>query len=134
MFSLHPTLNSDTFHIVDLKLSTLLLMNDSNYPWLILVPRKEGAVEIIDLNFEEQLELLREINQVSSVLRKGFVVDKLNIAGLGNVVSQLHIHVIARKKDDKVFPKPVWGNAPAVPYKNSEAQELIKKIRGLLNE
>ena len=100
MFQLDPKLQADTFLIKDLKMSRLLLMNDANYPWLILVPRKANLVEITDLAMDEQIAVLQEINLVAEILKKSFKADKLNIANLGNVVSQLHIHVIARFKND----------------------------------
>jgi diadenosine tetraphosphate (Ap4A) HIT family hydrolase len=132
MFILNSRLQADTFFIADLKISRLLLMNDSNYPWLILVPRKADLIELTDLSFEDQIEVLREINLVGKILQENFGAEKLNIAALGNVVSQLHIHVIVRKKNDATFPKPVWGNAIAKPYTEQDAQDIIRKIKSLL--
>jgi diadenosine tetraphosphate (Ap4A) HIT family hydrolase len=132
MFVLNSNLKSDSFFVADLKISQLLLMNDSNYPWLILVPRKPDLIELTDLNFEEQTQVLREINLAGKILKEKFSAEKLNIAALGNVVSQLHIHVIGRFKNDATFPKPVWGNAPKKPYEEKSAQELIKKIKSFL--
>lgn len=132
MFTLNPQLERDTFFISDLKISRLLLMNDSNYPWLILVPREPDLIELTDLTFSDQTEVLREINLVGKILQENFGAEKLNIAALGNVVSQLHIHVIARKKNDATFPKPVWGNAVVKPYESEASQDLIEKIKSLL--
>lgn len=132
MFFLHSKLAEDSFFVANLKLSRVLLMNDSNYLWLILVPQITGAVELIELDFEDQVEVLREVNLCSKILKESFLVDKLNIAALGNVVSQLHIHVIGRMENDITFPKPVWGAAPAKPYEEKAAQELIGKIQSLL--
>ena len=132
MFTLNPKLEADTFFICDLKISRLLLMNDSNYPWLILVPRQDGLVELTDLSFEEQTEILREINLLGKILKENFAVEKLNIGALGNVVKQLHIHVIGRFQNDAAFPKPVWGAVAAKPYTENTAQDLIKKIKSLL--
>ena len=129
MFKLHPQLEQDCFFIADLNLSQLLLMNDANYPWLILVPRLENLREIIDLDFSQQSELLNEINLVTQILKTQFSVDKFNIANLGNVVEQLHIHIIVRKKDDATFPKPVWGNAAAKLYSAEDKAIIIDKIR-----
>ena len=134
MFSLDPQLKSDTHFIADLKISRLLLMNDSNYPWLILVPRKKDAVELIDLTFDEQIEVLREINLSAKMLQRHFSCHKINIAALGNVTRQLHIHIIARFKNDAAFPKPVWGFTPAKSYSEMAAMDLIKKIKFSLNE
>ena len=111
MFILDKKLQQDSFFIGDLELSKVLLMNDANYPWLILVPRQNNLKDIVDLSFDNQIILLKEINFVAEILKKEFECDKLNIANLGNVVSQLHIHVIARRKNDATFPKPVWGNS-----------------------
>lgn len=132
MFALHSQLKSDTHFICDLPLSSALLMNDANYIWLILVPRKPDLIELTDLSFAEQTQILYEINSVAKILKKEFNAEKLNIAALGNVVSQLHIHVIGRKKNDATFPKPVWGNAPAKPYAKKEAEALIQKLKSLL--
>jgi len=133
MFVLNSKLQSDTFLVADLTFSRLLLMNDSNYPWLILVPRKPDLIEFTDLSFDEQTEVLREINLLGKILKENFGAEKLNIAALGNVVSQLHIHVIGRKKNDVTFPKPVWGNAPAKIYDEEMAQKLIQKIKSYLS-
>jgi diadenosine tetraphosphate (Ap4A) HIT family hydrolase len=133
MFSLDPKLKSDTHFVADLKISRLLLMNDVNYPWLILVPQKENAVELTDLTFDEQTEVLHEINLVAKILQQHFSCDKINIAALGNITRQLHIHVIARFKNDVAFPKPVWGFAQAKPYGEEAAWELIEKIKSSLN-
>lgn len=129
MFTLNSKLKEDCFFVVDLKLSSLLLMNDSNYIWFILVPKKDGLVELIDLDFDEQIELLKEINQISNILKNQFKVEKLNIATLGNVVNQLHIHVIGRFKRDISFPKPVWGAVDAKSYSQEKAQEIINLIK-----
>lgn len=133
MFQLDQKLQADTFLIHDLKICRVLLMNDANYPWVILVPKKENLVELTDLDFEDQIEVLREINLVAKILKDDFGAHKINIATLGNVVRQLHIHVIARKKNDATFPKPVWGNAQAKPYEEKSAQEMIEKIKSSLS-
>ncbi len=129
MFELDSKLAADSFWVCDLDLSSLLLMNDANFLWLILVPKKEKLVELIDLNFSEQIQLLKEINQISEILKQEFAVDKINIASLGNVVSQLHFHVIGRMKTDLAFPKPVWNQLPAKKYEASQSSILIEKIR-----
>lgn len=133
MFCLDQKLEGDTYFVADLKISRLLLMNDSNYPWFILVPRKEGFSEITDLTFEDQTELLSEINLVANFLQKNLSCDKTNIASLGNVVKQLHIHVIARFENDIAFPKPVWGFEGAKPYEEKAAQKLIAEIKSFLS-
>ncbi len=129
MFILDKKLQQDSFFIADLELSKVLLMNDANYPWLILVPRQNNLKDIIDLSFDDQIILLKEINFVAEIFKKEFEFDKLNIANLGNVVSQLHIHVIARKKNDITFPKPVWGNAQALEYSGNNLTKTLEKIQ-----
>jgi diadenosine tetraphosphate (Ap4A) HIT family hydrolase len=133
MFILDKKLQQDSFFIGDLELCKVLLMNDANYPWLILVPRQNNLKDIIDLSFDDQIILLKEINFVAEILKKEFEYDKLNIANLGNVVSQLHIHVIARKKNDITFPKPVWGNASAVEYCGNNLTKTLEKIQKYFN-
>lgn len=99
-------------------------MNDSQYPWFILVPRKAGATEIIDLSAQEQIQLTQESAKLSHLLQSVFSPDKLNIAALGNMVAQLHIHHIARFKTDCAWPNPVWGYSPAVPYTDEQIAQL----------
>ena len=131
MFLLDSKLKADTFFVADLKISRLLLMNNVNHPWLILVPRKADLVELTDLSFEEQIEVLREMNLVAQILQKKFQPYKLNIGALGNVVRQLHIHVIARFENDVAFPNPVWGGASR-PYATMDAEALIQELQSLL--
>jgi diadenosine tetraphosphate (Ap4A) HIT family hydrolase len=106
-WSLHPQLAQDTVPVGDLALSRLLLANDANYPWLILVPRRAGLVEIIDLSGHHRLELMDEIADAASALKAITECEKLNVAALGNQVPQLHVHVIARRHSDAAWPKPV---------------------------
>lgn len=127
-FSLHPQLEADTFAIADLKLCRLLLANDSNYPWIILVPRRINIKEAHKLKSVDQQQLLKESNASCAVLEKLFTPDKLNIAALGNMVPQLHIHHIARFTTDTVWPAPVWGATKAVPYSEPAASELKNKL------
>ena len=107
MFELHPQLAQDTITISDFPLCRLLLINDSNYPWFILVPRRSQIREIYELQESDQRQLLKESSQLSRVLVKIFQADKLNVAALGNMVPQLHIHHIVRYQDDQAWPKPV---------------------------
>jgi diadenosine tetraphosphate (Ap4A) HIT family hydrolase len=111
-WSLHPQLERDTTRVGDLALSRILSINDADYPWLILVPRRAGVTEIADLTDDDAEQLTTEIVQTSRVLKKVTGCDKLNIAAIGNIVSQLHIHVVARRQDDPLWPKPIWGVAP----------------------
>ncbi|MCX7123846.1 MAG: HIT domain-containing protein [Gammaproteobacteria bacterium] len=128
---LDPQLEADSFAVAHLELSELRLMNNQNVLWLILIPRRKKMIEWIDLSDVDQAMLLLEIKQISSLLKTHFPCDKLNIATLGNVVSQLHVHVIARRFDDAYFPKVPFG-LPGEPYMSELKIQLIKKIQALL--
>ena len=125
MFKLDPQLKKDTFFIKDLKLCQVLLMNNSLYPWVILVPKKADLVEIIDLSEADQILLMEEIALVSKALQRHLKPKKLNVANLGNMVSQLHIHIIARFENDPAFPKPVWGQESKL-YLDDELKKIIE--------
>jgi diadenosine tetraphosphate (Ap4A) HIT family hydrolase len=127
-WSLHPQLAADTVSVCDLALSRLLAMNDANFPWLILVPRRAGASEIIDLGDEQSL-LMDEISLVSRALKDETRCDKLNVAAIGNVVPQLHVHIVARRKDDAAWPKPVWGALPRRIYEVDAMERFVAAIR-----
>jgi diadenosine tetraphosphate (Ap4A) HIT family hydrolase len=127
-WSLHPQLAADTVPVCDLALSRLLAMNDANFPWLVLVPRRAGASEIIDLGAGQAL-LMDEIAQVSRALKDETRCDKLNVAAIGNMVPQLHIHIVARRKDDPLWPKPIWGAAPQRAYEVAALQRFVVAIR-----
>ena len=128
-WSLHPQLAKDTIDIGDLPLSRVLVIKDANYPWLLLVPRREGAVEIIDLDEVAQAQLMTEITRVSRAVKEITKCDKLNVAALGNMVPQLHIHIIARRTGDVAWPRPVWGGAPPLPHDAQEVQQFISAVR-----
>lgn len=128
MFTLAPELKRDCIEITDWPLCKVLLMNDANYPWFILVPRVDGVKESIDLNEQQQLQLMQESAQLQKLLKEVFSPDKLNVAALGNMVPQLHIHHIARYKSDIAWPKPVWGLKPAEPYSQQDLVSLIEKL------
>ena len=108
-FTLDSRLEADTFPVGELKLSRVLLMNDARFPWVILVPRRDGLREIIDLEPKDRATLYREIESVSEAMQRLFKPTKLNVAALGNMVAQLHVHIIARFDNDAAWPKPVWG-------------------------
>lgn len=132
IFSLHPQLAADTLPVGDLPLSCVLLAKDANYPWLILVPKRPNLTEIFDLPEQEQDQLFGEIRRAAGALKSVTQCDKLNIAAIGNVVSQLHIHVVARRKADAAWPKPVWGAAPAIAYAPDIRDRLIADLRNVL--
>ncbi|CAN5718145.1 hypothetical protein BH23GEM11_BH23GEM11_13670 [soil metagenome] len=127
-FSLDPRLDADTLPLLELGLSSLRLMNDIRYPWIVLVPRVADVVEILDLPIPDQLRLWDEIRLTSHVLREETGATKLNIAMLGNRVRQLHVHVIARFPSDEAWPEPVWGPKPPRPYAPDEARERIRRL------
>ena len=115
-FVLDQQLDGDSFVVIDAKLCRVLLMNDSRYPWLILVPRVNGLRELADLERAQQHQLFDEVGYASASLRQLGPFDKLNVAALGNIVAQLHVHVIARRIGDDAWPEPVWGRGQAQPY------------------
>jgi diadenosine tetraphosphate (Ap4A) HIT family hydrolase len=132
MFELHPRLAQDSVAIGEFDLSLLLLSRDANYPWCILVPKREDIYEIHHLDEEEQLQLIRESSRLSEVMTSVFDADKMNVAALGNVVRQLHVHHIARFTDDPAWPQPIWGKLPAKEYSQAELAERIKRLQNAL--
>jgi diadenosine tetraphosphate (Ap4A) HIT family hydrolase len=133
VWSLHPQLAQDTVPVGDLTLSRVLLANDANYPWLILVPRRASLVEIIDLSDSHRLELMDEIAGAARALKSITECEKLNVAALGNQVAQLHVHVIARRHSDQAWPKPVWGAAAPAAYVPTIRDGLIGALRRALH-
>ena len=129
MAELHPQLQQDCLLIGSYPLCRLLLMRDANYPWFILVPDREAVTEIHQLSEPDRQQLMRESCHLASVLEREFRPDKLNIAALGNLVPQLHIHHVARYRNDPAWPAPVWGKVPARPYTEPELQTLLARIR-----
>jgi diadenosine tetraphosphate (Ap4A) HIT family hydrolase len=128
-WSLHPQLAKDTIEVGDLPLSRVLVIHDANYPWLLLVPRRVGASEFIDLDEVEQAQLMTEMTRVSRVLKAITACDKINVAALGNVVPQLHVHIIARRKTDAAWPKPVWGVVPPLAHDKTELDLFVDALR-----
>ncbi|WP_462151997.1 HIT domain-containing protein [Pseudoalteromonas xiamenensis] len=127
-FELAPELQRDCIFLTDWPLCRVLLLNDSQYPWFVLVPRVVGAREIIDLSEQQQLQFWQESASLSKLIMSVFSPDKLNVAALGNMVPQLHVHHIARFKVDIAWPKPVWGLFPTKPY----SQEQITALKAEL--
>jgi len=132
VFALDQRLQQDTLVIGDFPLCRLLLSNDSNYPWFILVPRINGISEVFQLDVADQQRLWQETTTLAQMLNEGFCADKMNIGALGNVVSQLHVHVIVRKRDDAAWPAPVWGKHPALPYTDEQVATVRARLRALL--
>ena len=138
MFTLDPRLDQDTIFLGDFPLSRVLLMNDARYPWVILVPRVTGLTETFQLDDIQQQQLLLESNFVAKTLADLVQADKMNTAALGNVVSQLHIHHVARYHSDETWPAPVWGKGTSVAYSEQEStpicQQLIASFSDLLQD
>jgi diadenosine tetraphosphate (Ap4A) HIT family hydrolase len=130
-FILDPRLAADTVHVGDLALCSVLLMDDARFPWLILVPRRAGASEITDLTPEDARGLMDEMRIATGVMLALAKPDKVNVAALGNVVPQLHVHVIGRFLSDPAWPRPVWGIGTATPYPLHARAQMIERIGAL---
>tara|TARA_R110000850_G_scaffold177735_1_gene303541 strand:+ start:112 stop:531 length:420 start_codon:yes stop_codon:yes gene_type:complete len=132
-FELDERLAADTLPIADLPLSRVLLMNDARYPWVILVPRHASISEVFELSANDQQQLWREATQLGDAMKEALGGDKVNIAALGNVVSQLHVHVVIRRHSDATWPAPVWGNGSPKPYDLDEQAQLRDQLLALIN-
>lgn len=131
-YRLHHQLAADTIEIGDLGLSEVLLMDDSRFPWVILVPRRPDLVEITDLPAAARAELMEEIARCSGVLKRLTAARKINVGAIGNRVAQLHVHVVARFEADAAWPDPVWGRGPPVPYGPEAGQQRVAAISSAL--
>ena len=134
MFHLDPRLAKDSVELADWPLCRVRLMNDANYPWLILVPERDGARDIIDLTPGDRAVLMTEIAAASQGLARLTKPDKLNVAALGNVVAQLHVHIIARFTTDPAWPRPVWGVQPPKPYAAGALDEFRRRFLSLVDQ
>jgi diadenosine tetraphosphate (Ap4A) HIT family hydrolase len=134
MFSLDSRLQQDTVVIGDFPLCRLLLMNDAQYPWFILVPRREDVSELFQLDEADQRLLWRETTCLAEVLKDSFAADKMNVATLGNMVSQLHMHVIVRRRSDVAWPAPVWGRHAPLAYTAQQVEQVRERLRLVLTD
>lgn len=134
MFQIDPRLAGDTLEVASLTLCQVLLLNDRRYDWLVLVPRRESVTEILDLSPQDQAQLWREVTLVAQVLRDAQPDLKLNIGALGNVVRQLHLHVLLRQEGDPAWPGPVWGHSPREPHTAEAGHAAAERWRVLLEE
>ena len=134
MFELHPRLKADTIPVIDWPLCRILLMNECAWPWLVLVPRRHGITEIHELDAGDREMLIQEIAAASTRLQNLSGADKMNVAALGNMVPQLHIHIIARFKDDPAWPKPVFGFQAPNPYDAEFLAEHMQKMVDALGD
>jgi diadenosine tetraphosphate (Ap4A) HIT family hydrolase len=128
-FQLDARLAADTVFVVDWELCRVLLMDDARFPWLVLVPRRAGLIEIDDLDGDDCDRLMQENRHAMQILRKVAPCDKLNVGALGNIVRQLHVHVVARRRDDAAWPGPVWGHGPANHYVHEVRDKLVESLR-----
>ena len=127
-FRLDSRLQADTFVIAESTLNLLLLMNDCRYPWCILVPKRPNLQEIYELPEQDQLTLLKESCLLAKTLMNLQPLDKMNIGALGNVVSQLHVHHVGRRKNDPAWPGPVWGHSTATPYSIDSRKTIVNAL------
>jgi diadenosine tetraphosphate (Ap4A) HIT family hydrolase len=134
MFELHGDLQRDCIVIGRFPLCLVLLMNDSSYPWLVLVPARAGIREIYELSDDDQARLIRESSYLARELAREFRADKMNVAALGNVTPQLHVHHIVRYTGDPAWPKPVWGKLPATPYTDVQRADIVARLRHCLRD
>jgi len=128
-FVLDPRLEADTQPVTALPLCDVRLMNDARFAWLVLVPRQPQLVELLDLSEQESATLWKEIRHVAAVLRAIAPCDKINIGALGNIVRQLHIHIVARKEGDAAWPGPVWSSGRAEPYPHDDLRWLVERLK-----
>lgn len=132
MFELHPQLKADSYLIGKFSLSWVLLHKDATYPWVILVPARDDLREIHHLDSDDQIALMRESCHLSEVMVDLFAPKKLNVAAIGNIVSQLHLHHVARFEQDPAWPKPIWGLLPASAYTDELRVQRINQLRSAL--
>ena len=128
-FTLHSRLEADTHFATDWPLCRVLVMNDARYPWLVLVPRREGVTEVTQLEPADRTQLMDEIARAGHFLQALPEVAKLNIGALGNKVPQLHVHVVGRHQGDPAWPGPVWGHSPAIPYDADALARMLSLVR-----
>jgi diadenosine tetraphosphate (Ap4A) HIT family hydrolase len=131
-FILDARLEADTRPVASLALCDVRLMNDARFPWLVLIPRHPGLVEINDLSADAQATLWQEVNRAAAALRAVAPCDKLNLGALGNIVRQLHVHVVARCEGDAAWPGPVWGHGRALPYAEASLTARMDALRKAL--
>lgn len=133
MFQLDSQLKASTYLLGSWPLCEVLLSKDANYPWCILVPRREDIREVHHLGMDDRQQLLKESCHLAELMTSLFSPDKMNVAALGNVVPQLHLHHIVRYRDDVAWPGPVWGAHPTKEYSPEELEERVVRLRGVLS-
>jgi diadenosine tetraphosphate (Ap4A) HIT family hydrolase len=131
-FILHPRLSADTAFAADWPVSRVLLMDDARYPWIVLVPRRADVTELFELGLQDRAALTEEIARAAQVLKAVSGAQKINIGALGNLVPQLHIHIVARNEGDAAWPGPVWGHGAAARYEPARREAFVEKLRARL--
>lgn len=131
-FTLHPRLEADSHWVGELTLCQVRLISDQRFPWLLLIPQRPDITELHELNADDYTQLFAEIRQLAAPFQRLYQADKLNVATLGNMVPQLHLHLVARHSEDAAWPGPVWGNGQAIPYSEEDLTKHIHRIRDQL--
>jgi len=129
-FEVAPAFEAGSVAIAEWPLCHVRLQDDARFPWLILIPRVEGAVELEDLSVDQRAALMEETVRAGALVRRLGPVEKLNVGAIGNVTAQLHVHVVGRRRDDGLWPDPVWGRGPVVPYADDELLRLLEIVAG----
>ncbi len=129
-FSVAPAFEAGSVAVAEWPLCHVRLQDDARFPWLILIPRVEGAVELEDLSVEQRAVLMEETVRAGALVRRLGAVEKLNVGAIGNVTAQLHVHVVGRRRDDSLWPDPVWGRGPVVPYTDDERARWLEVAKG----
>lgn len=129
-FEVAPAFEAGSIAAAEWPLCHVRLQDDARFPWLILIPRVEGAVELEDLSVEQRTMLMEETVRAGDLVRRLGSVEKLNVGAIGNVTAQLHVHVVGRRRDDGLWPDPVWGRGPVVPYTDDERARLLGVVAG----
>lgn len=132
-FELHPRLAEDGVEVARWKLSLVLMMRERRWPWLVLVPRRPGLRELHELAAADRALLIEEIARASAALQRAFAADKMNVGAIGNLVSQLHVHVVARRMDDPAWPRPIWGALPPDPLDGHALADRLAAVRAALD-
>ncbi len=129
VWQLDPKIDADTYHAIDQPGLVILLMDDERYPWLIIVPKKDNIRELIDLDEDEKKQIYQCIDLISNFLKLKYINTTINIAKIGNIVKQLHIHIVARNENDYSWPNPVWGIGQPHKYNKNDAKILIEELK-----
>jgi diadenosine tetraphosphate (Ap4A) HIT family hydrolase len=134
VWQLDPKIDADTYHVMDYPGLVVLLMDDARYPWFVIVPKKDEVTELIDLNENEKDQIYKYIDLISNFLKLKYIDATINVAKIGNIVKQLHIHIVARNENDLTWPNPVWGIGQSQKYKKNDAKIIIEELKQYFTE